>query len=764
MSRLSTAALLLLSLLIFGSARAQQIARTDPHRPETTEAFRPNIAPSLEIRRASGAITIDGNLDDPGWRGAARADNFTETYPRDMVRPPVATEAYIAYDDRNLYVAFVAHDDPETIRASMHDRDEQWNEDYCGLKLDTYGNGAWAYEIFVNALGVQGDVLMATNADEDTRFDIVFDSRAVVTGDGYRVEMAIPFSSLRFPDRAAQTWRGTFWRIHPRASRMQYSWAAISQDDPCAICQFGTWTGIENVHPGGALELLPAAVASKSATRTDATDPASPLAYGPVVTNLSLGARYAFTPSLTAEATFNPDFSQVESDAAQIDVNSTFALFYPEHRPFFQEGSDLFNGWINAVYTRSINSPKVAAKLIGRLGNTSVAYLGALDEQSPIIIPDEEASYFVQGGRSLSTIARVRHAFDGGSFIGGLVTDRRFAGGGSGSLVSVDGLYRILDNYQFEFHGALSMTREPDDPALTADLDGLTFDRGRHTIAFDGERYVGEGIYASFERHARDWTFDFDYTDRSPTFRAFNGFETEANRRMGNLTAGYSFYPESDLMDSYQPAITIGRVWNYDGLRKDEWVNPEIDLNLTAQTWLRLAYLYSNERFKGRDMDGIKRVEVNVNSNFSEPVSLGMDLSAGRFIARSLDVPVLGRGFDLNLFGTLRLFERLKIEPSIEYARLSYPDTGGAIFDGFIARANFNYQWTHELFLRLVVQYDQFAEEISIEPLLTYKLNPFTIFYAGSSHALDDRDGIGPFNGYLSTQQFFVKGQYLWQI
>lgn len=764
---MSRSSLLLVALLLFVARLlpAQTIARAEDTPPPTAESrFTPNVSPTLVLHRTSGPITIDGRLDEAAWADAAHAENFTEVYPNELGRPRVATSAMVTYDDRNLYIGFIAKDDPSTIRASLHDRDEQWNEDYCGFILDTYGNASWAYEIFVNALGVQGDLLWPSNADEDTKFDMVFDARSQITEDGYRVEIAIPFSSLRFPDAPSQVWKGTFWRIHPRESRMEYSWAAIDRNNPCEFCQYGTILGIENVHPGGSLELLPAVVASSAGTREEPGVPSSPFTYTPVSTNLSLGARYAFTPSVTAEMTINPDFSQVESDATQIDVNSTFAISYPERRPFFQEGSDLFSGWINSVYTRSINAPKVAAKLIGRMGSTSLAYLGAWDEQSPIIIPDEERSYFVHGGRSLSTVARARKAIGESSYIGALVTDRRFEGGGSGTQMSIDALYRFLGNYQLEMQTAFSLTAEPNAPELTADYDSVTFDRGRHTIALDGEKYAGNAIYASVERHARDWNFDFDYWETSPTFRAYNGFITRDNRREGDLWAGYTIYPSSSFIDRIEPSASIGRVWNYDGLRKDEWIVPAISFNFKAQTWVKLAYVLSNERFKGYDMDGISRLEMNVNSNFSQPVSLGMDLTVGRSIARSLDVPVLGRGIDINAFGTFKLFERLNIQPSLAYSRMAYPDSAAVIYDGFIARAKVSYQFSRELFLRLVVQYDDFSRALSVEPLVTYKLNPFTIFYAGSTHLLDDDPERDRFNGVLGQQQFFVKGQYLVQI
>jgi hypothetical protein len=369
----------LLSLLLLClpvAAQDNELARLERPGDGAPAPFVPNLKPEVNVKRASGPIAIDGQLNDAGWLGAGRATNFSEVNPGDLTKPPVETEVMITYDDENLYLGFIAHDDPSNIRATLHDRDEMWNEDMVGIILDTYGNAQWAYEIFTNAKGIQGDLLWTTE-DEDTRFDLVFTSQATITTDGYQVEMAVPFSSLRFPDQAVQNWKATFWRIHPRSSRSEYTWAAISRDDPCNFCQYGSLRGIENVKPGGSLELFPAVVTSQSGRLANFDDPRSPFEQSGVTVDASLGARYAFTPSLTGELTVNPDFSQIESDAAQIDVNTTFALSFPERRPFFQEGSDLFNTWIDAVYTRSINEPLAGAKLIGRMGQTSIGYIGA---------------------------------------------------------------------------------------------------------------------------------------------------------------------------------------------------------------------------------------------------------------------------------------------------------------------------------------------------------------------------------------------------
>jgi len=253
---------------------------------EAQDGFRPNIKPSLAITRAAGPIAIDGELGDPGWAGAARAMNFAEVSPRESVRPEVETEVWITYDAAILYVAFIAKDDPRSVRSSLTDRDAMYQDDYIGILLDTYGDASWAYHLFANPKGIQGDQRFSAGRGEDSRFDIIYTSDGKLTADGYVVEMAIPFASLRFPDRPVQIWRAIFWRNRPRSSEQEITWAVTRRGDPCNLCQYGTLTGIEGIKPGGALELIPAAVATQSGALDDDDDPASGFRNGKVDSDL----------------------------------------------------------------------------------------------------------------------------------------------------------------------------------------------------------------------------------------------------------------------------------------------------------------------------------------------------------------------------------------------------------------------------------------------------------------------------------------------
>ncbi|HET9332822.1 MAG TPA: DUF5916 domain-containing protein [Gemmatimonadota bacterium] len=747
-----------------GMGAGNALVAQTPTPAATVTEWSPQDRPVLDVRRAPGAIAIDGSLDDPGWVGAARATGFSENFPDIRAAPPVESEVLVTYDDRNLYLGFVAYDEPGQIRTRISDRDQMWQDDYFGILLDTYGDASWAYFLFANPSGVQGDSRFAEAAGEDDGFDIVFQSEGRITDDGYVVEMEIPFESLRFPDRAEQEWRATFWRTRPRGSRDTYTWAATTRGEQCFLCQFGTLRGIQGVRSGGALELFPAVTASTTGELADGGDPDGGFGDYDEDAQASLGLRYAFPAGLTAEATLNPDFSQVESDVAQVDANTTFALFFPERRPFFQEGSDLFETYFSTVYTRQINDPTVAGKLIGRMGRTSLAYLGARDDNTPILLPFEEKSFVDQTGPSVSNILRARQTYGENSYIGGLLTDRRFEdGGGSGTNWGVDGVQRFLGDWRLEYQLLGSHTVEPDEAGPTGDLGDETFDDGEYTSIFDGESFGGFAQYTSLEHTGRRWFSDIDYWTTSPTYRSDNGFETQNDYRRLIVFQELNFYPERDWLDQFTIDVRAERNWTYDmGDRKGDYINPTIELSLKGQTFIEAGYTWEREQFQDIDFGGLRTWSLFARTNASDFMQGGFYTEGGREISRNSDPPILGDAYYLELFGTMKPHSRLTLEPSWIYSRLDETDGGEEIFGGWIARVRGTFSLTRQLFVRLVLQYDDFDAQFNVEPLLTLKLNPFTLFYVGSNQVFHEFE---PPDDELTAveRQYFAKFQYLFR-
>jgi len=748
----------------------------------TPPEFEPQYNPTLRISKASSAIDVDGHLTEPAWRSAAQADNFAERNPGDMTEPEVQTVAWITYDKDNLYVAFLCFDDPATIRATMCQRDQFHGDDAVCLLIDTYGNASWAYELLVNPYGIQKDYLWSKVGEEDPGFDLVWTSAARITDSGYQVEMAIPFASMRFPDKDTQNWRVDFWRNRPRDQSFQYSWAAYDRNEQCWVCQWGTAEGLHGVQPGRGLELLPAFVSNQSGGLANRYDPDSHFKNEDIMGEFSLGGKYGLSSDFMLEAAYNPDFSQIEADAAQVDVNSTIALYYPERRPFFQEGADIFRTLFNSFYTRTVNDPRFAVKLTGRTEKTRLGILSAADENSPYMIPLDQSSILLNTGKSYMNVVRTAQSVGGESMLGMIVTDRRWEGGGSGTIVALDGDVRLSRNYRIDGQYLLSHTGELDRPELTQRYNGTTFDDGQHTIAFDGESYFGHAMITRLVRSGRYLNFVLNYNEISPSYRTQSGYDPINNHRTASFMSNYTFHPNGGIFSRITPGMYVLRRWDFiDGFQKLE--NNMLFLNgmiRYAQTRLELSYRNNAEMYHGTPFENLWSAGIDMNSRFTSQFGAGFSVRYGRGFSRFLRDVGYGREIYFSSYLDLKPIDRLTIDPNFNFIRSRQVDTDDELFHQAIFRTRIQFQVNRELSLRLVFQYNnmqylyrdhtgQISEGVSetwaVDPLVTYRLSSFSVFYLGST--ADYQNLIAqpndPSKWRLTSRQVFMKIQYLFQ-
>jgi hypothetical protein len=749
-----------------------------------SKTFQPVYKPSLEITKATKSIEIDGDLNDGEWKSFVRERNFVERQPGDMVQPAVETEVMITYDDDNLYVAYLCYDDPETIRATMCERDRFYGDDAVCLLIDTYGNATWAYEFFVNPYGVQKDNLWSSVAGEDRGYDLIWKSAAQITDSGYQVEMAIPFASLRFPNKDVQNWRVDFWRNRPRETFNQYSWAAYDRNEQCWPCQWGTVEGIKNVSPGKGLEILPTMVANQAGNYSRSK---SEFDDGPVKGELSLGGKYSVSSDVTLEATYNPDFSQIESDAQQIDVNATYALLYPERRPFFQEGSDIFRTLFNSFYTRTINDPEFAAKFTGRLDKTTFGYMIARDETTPYISPMDYNDDLTILGKSTTNVLRGLRSVGENSQLGFMITDRRIEGGGSGSIAAVDGIIRLTRNYSIDGQFLYSHTKEPDLETVTIEPGTLLFDSDRHTIGLDGESFQGNAFISRFKRRARNWNFTIDYNQIDPTYRSQSGYDPINNHRTISISSSYTFYFDKGIFERITPSIYASERWNFTtGSKKFETLNLSLGSRFSfAQSYASISFSKNPQsyRFFNDDSHAYEemwfedpwRVGFNVDTRPYSQIGVGIYASYGKGIAYSL--LSYGNVTSLSAYTDLKPIDRLIIEPSYNYYNSSNTKNGQDLLSQNVFRMRVRYQATRELSLRLVLQHNKvkyfisddygyyMSERIEVDPLITYRISSFTLFYVGSTTDFEDYTHTPDVKSLwrMSSRQFFMKLQYLFQ-
>jgi len=398
----------------------------------------------LHVSRATGPIEVDGNLGDPGWNGATRVDTFYETNPGDNVEPKVKTVTWLTYDDRFFYAAFDFSDpDPRGIRAPVADRDEvSSSTDYGGVILDTRNDGKTAFMFLANPRGIQYDAISSDTSGEDSSPDFYWDSAARITATGWTLEIRIPFSSLRYNSADVQTWGILIYRNRPRDFRYQMFNSKLPRGSNCFICHSQKMTGLTGLPGGNHIVLAPYGTAGRQSFPVG--NVGSPLENEPVHWEAGLDAKWTPNANTAIDATINPDFSQVESDVAQITANERFALFVPEKRPFFLEGLDLFSTPLQAVYTRTITSPRWGLRATGEIGGDTLYTVLVTEDRGggSVILPGPEFSDLApQDFSSRVLVGRGRRDF-GNSFASFLVTDREIEGGGHNRVLGPDFQWR----------------------------------------------------------------------------------------------------------------------------------------------------------------------------------------------------------------------------------------------------------------------------------------------------------------------------------
>jgi hypothetical protein len=345
-------------------ARGSSSESADPSLDIQTDLTGGGSRSPFRIPRASSEVGVDAVLDEPAWDEALRLELPYEVWPADNAEASARTEALLTYDVSKLYVAFRAYDaHPDRIRARLSDRDRAFQDDFVGIVLDTFNDERRAFEFFVNAAGVQMDLVKDDiSGREDSSWDAIWDSAGRVTEDGYVVELSIPYTSLRFQRQDGdQVWGVDLVRIHPRDLRRLYAMNQRDRDVNCYLCQVSKLVGFEGATPGRNLEITPTVTAIRTDVapdhKVDPSDPSSDtrrfsqrgLDTGEADYDPGITVKWGMTPNLTLSGTVNPDFSQVEADVGQLNVNQTFALFFPEKRPFFLEGADFFQTPLRAT-------------------------------------------------------------------------------------------------------------------------------------------------------------------------------------------------------------------------------------------------------------------------------------------------------------------------------------------------------------------------------------------------------------------------------
>ena len=679
------------------------------------------------VPEVTGKIKADGLMNESIWNKALKLELNFEVEPGENIKPPVKTEVFIAYSKTDLYIAFKAYDPrPEEILARISDRDNIGNEDWVAVILDTFNDQRRSFDFMCNAYGVQSDFIEVSSGDGGS-WDTIWDSGGKITDFGYVVEMSIPFSSIRFQRKnGAQTWGFDAVRSYPRNLRHHIGTFPRDRSNNCYLCQSIRLKGFEGVKQGKNIELNPTLSGHYTQVRENENEDtfSNSKKIDPGIT-----AKWGFTNNLTLSATLNPDFSQVEADAMQFNINEPFALYFQEKRPFFTEGSDFFSTRMNAVYTRTMQDPHWGIKITGKEGTHTIGGYIVRDNVTNLLFPGSEGSNSTSLNMD-STASVLRYKKDFGSkYTVGLLFTNRQGTEYSNNVYGIDGnlLFTPKDRFRFQVLGS--------------------------NIKYPGS--VSDDFSQSKDRFS-DTAMDFQYIHDERNFLIYGGY-----KRIGeNFRADLGFMPKVGYR-SYYGGIDYswyakpGKWWTKFILENDFSKLEDIHGNLLDKNYsVKFHYMgpkqiYSNIGYEAgeRSYNGhifkINQFRSYFEMNPTGNIYTSIDLKYGDQIDYANTR--LGKRFRINLGINYNIGQHIKLVVRNMFENMTI--NSQKLYNANITEFRTVYQFNKKTFIRGILQYVNYKYTVGlyenqIDPLdknlftqflFSYKINPRTVLFLGYS-------------------------------
>jgi hypothetical protein len=729
-------------------------------------------AGSVQVSRVAGPPDVEALGQrplaghPPTLAELVRVTGFIQQNPSDGTPATQRTEVYLGYDDRALYAVFVATDsEPDRIRARMASRENLGADDFVTLILDTDHDSRRAYAFRSNPRGVQWDALWTEGQGFDTSFDAVWGSRGRLTPTGYVVSFEIPFKSLRFPTTGSQTWGIVLSRNIPRDQGEVSYWPWVSSEIQGTLTQSAVLRGLENISPGRNIQVIPYTNARSFRALDHRAEGGPRFVSDDADFDFGADFKAVLDDRFVVDLTANPDFSQVESDQPQVTVNQRFEVFFPERRPFFTENADYFRTPISVLFTRRIADPQFGSRFTGKAGAWGIGGL-VIDDQSPGKLTPVGSD--LEGKRAWFTVGRVNRDIGDFSRVGAIYAGREF-NGGYNRVAGADGRVRFDDHWSASGQFIGSRTREPGDDVVS-----------------------GYAASASLSRSGRQFSYFGGYTDISPDFEARAGFIPRTDQRRMSHFASYFFRPERTLI-SWGPEVFIVRLWDHDGNLLDEITEASLEWNFVGSSNVEVNYRIATDRLRPEDHPSLPEIrdydvgfwDIEYGTSYLDWVQLGGNLRFGNqinFNPVDGEEPAEADWLQL-LFGlSFRPATQLRIDNTLLWTTLDDPLGGDRIFTDRILRTRWNWQFTRELSVRAILQYEhtttdplltslETRENLNADFLVTYRVNPWTAIYAGVNTNGQNVELIHMPGGERRLQriddlrndahQFFIKASYL---
>ena len=745
---------------------------------------------------AAAAITIDGVLDEAVWQQAARLTDFSQYAPVDGRPADDPTEVLVFYTPTTIYFGIKAHAAPGAVHATLANRDRIDADDAIQIFLNPFKDGRQALVFGVNPLGIQADGVLVEGTNNrggaafsalesgrevtDLTPDYVYQSKGRITDEGYEIEIAIPFKSLRFPADQVQSWALNIVR-RVQSSGHEDSWVPAQRAKSSFLAQSGTLDGLTDLRRGLVLDLNPVVTA-----HADGAASGDRWNYDTSRPEFGGNIRWGVTPNLTLNGTVNPDFSQVEADASQFTFDPRSALFFPEKRPFFLDGAELFNTPNNLIYTRRIAAPVTAVKLTGKASNTDIALLSAVDDVATSASGVDHPVF---------NIARVQHDLPGSSKVGIVYTDR-IDGANANRVFAADARLLFGPIYNVQVQAGVSRTVTAG-RATTAPIWQAIFNRdGRHF----GLRYQTNGIHENFQ--------------------AASGFISRRGVIATNLTHRATWFGVADApVQSFTASVLLNGVWQYrDVTQQDSLLETKLHVNTSFKFkggWLAgAAALFESFAF---DEPFYKDYAVQGGSPSSPQVLpfTGTPHIKNDDYVVTVNTPQFSRfsgsmfyiwGHDENfyewssatiVFATYavdwRPNDKIRVSPQYQLQSYARRSDGTRVADGRIPRLKVEYQASRSIFARVVGEYNAQRQDalrddsrtnlpilirdpstgiyalspaiernrFRVDALFSYQPTPGTVFFAGYGSSLSEPRGLRFNNLSRTSDGFFLKGSYL---
>lgn len=704
-------------------------------------------------------------------REMTRVSDFVQREPSDGREATQRTEVYLGYDRENLYAIFLAFDsNPELIRANLASRENIGGDDSVELTIDTFNDQRTAYTFRVSPLGIQWDARWTEGASNragfDTTWEAVWDSEGELNSQGYMVSIAVPWEGLRFPDAAEQLWRVQLGREIPRLSETDF-WPPYSLRREGRLNQTAMLRGIRDVEPGSNTQIIPFLFARQ----IDALNPKA--SGGPRFENdtemdVGVDAKFVFNDSWVLDLTLNPDFSQVESDEPQVTVNERFEVQYPERRPFFVENADFFATDSILVFTRRIVDPEGGLRFTGRSGGWGFGAI-MMNDAAPGL--NRSATDPLDGEKANIGIIRGFRDLADQNRVGFLLSDRELVDGYN-LIASVDGRFKLTENW----------------------VTNLQFVGSETEPTLGGKTTTGIQRNIRLDHSGRLYNSHIHYVATEEDFRAQLGFQNRFFKSDINglhTSHDLTFYPENSIVNSWSPGIFGVYQDDQDGVKVYSEFRPSIRMTTDTTSFTVQATGFS-EILRPKDFAGLPQTTVykydnwsaRYSNNYYSSLSFNMSYTNGtslNLVPPTGTLPNVGDSSRVDVGLLWRPVDRLRIDNT--FLRADLKAAGGAkVFTNDIFRSNWNYQFTREMSLRFIAQYENTDagpatrlkddKNLNFDVLLRYVINPWSAFYVGynrNSSNFDIVDSEGVLELVTTDDlkkdgdQFFVKFSYMFQ-